>query len=87
MADKHSTVLKTEGTVFSYMDQPRLVNNFIFSCSKAQFKPQTSHVLNLMLMGKTYCSCSSALDLARVKFTFEPGLILRFAKIILNGYT
>ena len=28
-------VLKTEGTVFSHMDRPSLVNNmFIFSCSK-----------------------------------------------------
>ena len=35
---------------------------------KAWFKCRTSHVPNLMLMNKIYCSCSIALDSAHVKF-------------------
>ena len=40
---------------------------------KARFKRRTSHVPNLMLVSKTYCSCSLALDSAHVKFDVLPG--------------
>ena len=36
--------------------------------AKARFKRRISHVPNLMVMSKIYCSCSLALDSAHVKF-------------------
>ena len=53
-------------------------NNFI----KAQVKRRTSHVPNLMLMSKFYCSISFALRSAHVKFDVWPGPNLPLTSIV-----
>ena len=49
------------------------VNIIAREYSKARVKRRTSHVPNLMLMSKFYCSTSFALDSAHVKFDVWPG--------------